>query len=318
MNPWCKRGCLIVGLGSGLAQGAAVDFEPIQVRSAAPTKSLMLSPGPKASAYQSGWQLAIHLQAASIFAQNEHYELDYYRSDYGLQLSVTLHPRWQISLGYNLGRSDNTHLDQPTLTFHKLTGINQNGRDQVAKHRFVAQYPAYGLDLTQFDAQTLAHQTTLSLGYQWLHTPRHSLSSTLSGQYQTNPVAWRQGSRWDGAAQLDYGYRHRQYQLSAMLALSHTGADTLLLIPTRTRLWHGDLGYRYHLSERHSVAAHYQISQGALKHAGELSKTTHEITLGYRYRRARYAVDLSLLENLIHADNSADYGLQLRYRVQFD
>lgn len=310
--PWLCT--LLCGLAPTLA--LAFDAEPIRIRSAAPAKALVLSPTPMSSAFQHRWQLSASAQAASIFAQSEQYELDYYRLDLGTELLFRPHRRWRVGLQYHHGRAEDLRLDQTTLTFHKWFGLDQNGRLEVDKHRFLADLPQG--TFSDFKGELLSDQAGLSLGYQWLDLDRHQLSSTVQAQYHDSPDWLRQGGRWDGSLQLDYRYQHRSYGLSLMVAASGQGADRILGAEARSLVWHGDIGYRYHFNPRHSLALHYLVSQGVVHDLGELAKPVHEAALGYRYNGGQWAWETVLLQNLLNADNSADFGLQARLRFQFD
>ncbi len=317
MKPRFRSGAVLLMLLGHvpLSWGAYFDDTPLAMRPPAPAKSFRLSPVPAATTYEPGWSLAVLAQGASVFALNDSYELDYYRTDYGLSLAFSPTKRWQLSLSHVLGRSDDAHLDQLTLSFHKFFGIDQNGRDQVAKHRFIARYPDYGLAESDFSRQTLSRQTELGIGYRWWWHERHQLSSRIALQYHQGPALWRDGGRWDQALQWDYGYRLRRHRFNAMVALSHSGAERILAAPVRPYQWHLALGYRFQWHPSHSVELQYLASQGGLKRAAELSKSTHELALAYRFRYQRLAWQLGVLQNSVNADNSADVALhtQLRY-----
>ncbi|GAA5186589.1 DUF3187 family protein [Ferrimonas gelatinilytica] len=290
---------------------------PLAMRSPAPAKSLRLSPVPAATSYDSGWSLSVLVQGASIYALNETYELDYYRMDYGLLLEFSPNERWQLSLGHTLGRSDDAHLDQLSLTFHDLFGIGQNGRDQVPKHRFMSRFPEYGLAQDDFSSRTLSRQTELGVGFRWWQRERHQMSSRVTVQYHQGPTLWRGGGRWDQALQWDYGYHTQRHRFNAMAALSHSGAQRVLAAPVRPYQWHLALGYRFQWHPRHSMELQYLVSQGGLKRAAELSKSTHEIALAYRFRYQRLCWQLGVLQNSVHADNSADVAFQTALRYLF-
>ncbi|WP_298443675.1 DUF3187 family protein [uncultured Ferrimonas sp.] len=310
---------LVLGLLVGPSMHTnASDSAPLRVHSQSPISSFLLSVSPMPTQFQPGWQVAVDVHGASIFAMDAEYELDYYQMEYGVEAFYSPSPRWRFGTGLRLLRTDDAHLDQITLTFHDLFGIDQNGRDQVPKHRFYAAVPATGLLVTDFQRRTLAQKYQFSGAYQWRQSPRHRLSSTVTMQYNNAQGQWRKGGSVDGAVQLDYGYqRSGGDQAWLMLALSYTDASAVLSQSVRQWLPHLGLGYRHHYTPRHSVVFQYQLGMGPMTSLGSFKEPVHEFFVGYRYRRTGYQLDLTVLENAKNPDNSADFGLAARFSYRF-
>ncbi|MBY6187194.1 DUF3187 family protein [Marinobacter hydrocarbonoclasticus] len=297
-------------------------------RSQAPVKSLMLSPIARPTEFKpQEWQVALSINPASIFATDKNvkapedpyaYELDYYTVEYRVDLRYNPSERWQFSGSYAHRTTDDAHLDQLTLSFHKLFGIDQNGRTQVPKHRYLISIPDQGLMLTDFKGETFAHQLELAVSFLAYQYFRHQLAVTLSAQYNDQRFVPRQGGDLDGGLQLDYSYAWEDHRLNALLAYTHTGTEMLLGSPTQQDLLHAGLGYRYRLTPRHFLFTEYLFSQGALKDLGPLEDPVHEINLGYRYQRGELALDFVMMENALNADNSADIAFNFRLSYRFD
>ncbi|WP_028115678.1 DUF3187 family protein [Ferrimonas senticii] len=302
-----------------LASSAVALAEPLPVHSQAPLRSLLYSTAPITTDYQLGWQLASDIHAASIFAVDPNYTLDYYQMEYGLEAFYGVSADWRWRAGARWLRSDDAHLDQLTLTFHNLFGLDQNGRDLVPKHRFLVDVPEAGVRVEQFDGQSLVNKFYLGLDHRWWHADKHQLASSITLQYNDGGAPWRSGSRWDAGGQLDYGYRRSNGdQAWLMLGLSHSGADQILGLPVRSLLAQIAAGYRHYLAPRHSIALQYQLSRGAIEGLGQLAQLVHEIHFGYRYQHRRQQWDLILLENAENPDNSADFGFAVRFAYRFN
>ncbi len=286
----------------------------------APIRSLMLDLQPTAAHFSPGRFWALEYDGASIFAfdEQQRYGFDYYQAEYRFQLSYSPNIRWLWRVSVGQLRSDDVGLDQLTLSFHKLFGLSQNGRDKVAKHRFYATVAESSLQLEDFSQQTLASQYRLSGYHQLWRTATQQFGGGVSLQYQRTNQPWRQGSGWDLGLQLDYGYHWReQHHFWGQVGVVRTGAQRILWQPVRTWQPTMALGYRYQIDDRHSWALQYQLSRGPLVHLGQLSQAVHEVYINYRYQRGFQQWDFILLENTINADNSADVGIGVRYQRRF-
>ncbi len=306
----------------------AAETDPLWARSQAPLKSLMLSPIARPTEFKPGeWQLALSVNPASIFATDRNpkapdlpvsYELDYYTVEYRFDLRFNPSERWQFSGSYAHRTTDDAHLDQLTLSFHKLFGLDQNGRNQVPKHRYLISLPLKDKTLSDFQGETFAHQFELAASFQAYRYFRHQLAVTASAQYNDQRYLERDGSNLDLGLQLDYSYEWQDHRLNALLAYTHTGAEVLLDTPTRQGLGHWGLGYRYRITPRHFLFVEYLFSQGALKGLGPLEDPVNEVNLGYRYQRGEVGLDFVMMENALNADNSADIAFNFRLSYRFD
>lgn len=306
----------------------AAETDPLWARSQAPVKSLMLSPIARPTEFHPGeWQLALSVNPASIFATDKdpnnpelpyQFELDYYTVEYRVDLRYNPSERWQISGSYAHRTTDDAHLDQLTLSFHKLFGLDQNGRTKVPKHRYLIDLIESGQRLEDFGGETFAHQFELAASFLAYRYFRHQLAVTLSAQYNDQRYLQRRGSEWDGGLQLDYSYEWRDHRLNALMAYTHTGADQLLGSATRKDLGHLGLGYRYRITPRHFLFTEYLISQGALRDLRAFNDPVHEANLGYRYQRGELGLDFVMMQNALNADNSADIAFNFRLSYRFD
>ncbi|WP_028109680.1 DUF3187 family protein [Ferrimonas futtsuensis] len=290
---------------------------PMMVRSQAPLKSLVLSPIFRPARYTQGDLIAdAAIYAASIWAIDDEYVMDYYTIQYRFSLLWSPSDRWQLGASIASHTTDDAHLDQLTLSFHKLFGIDQNGRTDVPKHRSYLEIPKADLLIEDFSGQAIGRQLELSLGYALYRHRRHDLSSTVVLAYEddTNP---RSGGGWDGSIQLDYQYAWRNNTAYLMGAVAWTDGDALFGFELETSSWHWGMGYRRQFGDRHQLLLEYNAADGILPDLGEFAKPVHEISLGYRYQVRNLALEGVIMENFKHPDNSADVALVAKIRYKF-
>ncbi|MBY5993057.1 DUF3187 family protein [Ferrimonas balearica] len=323
-----SRIAILMLLWSFAAGLSAAETDPLWARSQAPIKSLMLSPIARPTEYKpKEFLMAASVNPGSVFATDKalddpekpyHYELDYYTVEYRLDLRYNPSRRWQLSASYAHRTTDDAHLDQLTLSFHKLFGIDQNGRDRVPKHRYLIDLPMQGERREDFKNRTFAHQFELAASFLAYEYFRHQVAVTASMQYNDQRFIERQGDHLDLGLQLDYSYEWRDHRVNAMLAYLHTGAEQLLGTDTVQNLGHAAMGYRYRLTPRHFLFLEYQFAQGALDGLGPMQDPVHEVNLGYRYQRGELGLDFVMMENALNADNSADIAFNFRVSYRYD
>lgn len=290
---------------------------PMQLRSQSPVKSLVLTPIFRPADYQhQTTQLYTSVYGASIYAIDDEYTLDYYTVEYRIGGSWRPSPNWLIGVSFANRTTDDAHLDQISLSFHKLFGIDQNGRDKIPKHRSYVSIPKAGIEEEDFSDRSIGHQYELSVGRQLYHHHRHWLSTTLVAAYQDdeNP---RQGEPWDFTWQLDYQYAWQQKALYLMLGYSYSGADDLFTLGIEPRLWHWGIGYRHRFADRHQWLLEYSITEGGLEQLGEFTNAVNEINLGYRYLGRQWTFEGVIMENIKYPDNSADFALVATIKYRF-
>ncbi|WP_090365687.1 DUF3187 family protein [Ferrimonas sediminum] len=308
---------LLLLLIPGLGQAANWSDGPLMVRSQAPAKSLVLSPMFRPAYYQPGGpQVDAAFYAASIYAIDTEYVMDYYSIEYRLGMVWSPSPLWQFGWSVASRTTDDAQLDQLTLSFHKLFGIAQNGRDEVPKHRSYLSIPKADFEKKDFSGESIGRQYELSVGRSLYHQHRHNLSTTVVLAYEDddNP---RSGGSWDGSVQLDYQYAWSDSVAYLMGAMAFTNGDTLFGFELKSSSWHWGLGIRHQLAPRHQLLLEYNAAEGTLHNLGQFKNAVHEINAGYRYRYRQLALEGVIIENFKHPHNSADVALVAKIRYQF-
>ncbi|MEJ2763399.1 DUF3187 family protein [Photobacterium sp. MCCC 1A19761] len=255
---------------------------------------------------------------ASVWAHTEEYNADYYQNALSIGGQWQINEKWLVALDYTWRFTANNHLDNVTTSFHDFFGLGQNGRDEVEDHSFDLSVPEYGIEIHDFNRETLGNAFTLYTSYQLLETERHGLSIGGSIYYNYVPSGPFETSNFEQAVQLNYGYRRDKHAFYAMLGLSYRNNDNVLVdIPYNTIALAAGAGYQYQLTPKHRLLVEYHIYEGTTDAASDLSQPSNEILLGYRYHFQHSAIELSVVENMFNMDNSTDIAFTLGYRYRF-
>ena len=254
---------------------------------------------------------------SSIWAVTATYELDYYQNQLAIGSKWQLDTNWQIDLQYRWNFAANNHLDKPTIAFHDFVGIDQNGREDVERNRFVIDMPEYGVQEEGFRSKTLSSAVTGYLQYQAFANDHHGVSLGVSLYYDDTDNGLFSASDFEQSVQVNYGYVREKHALDATAALTFRDTPTdFTQMPYRDSTWTIGISYRYEWFENHTFIGQLASHQGLLDDGGEFSKPSTEFTYGYRYTLKNAAVEITLVENMFHADNSTDiaFGVAFRYR----
>lgn len=297
---------------------ANVDFGPLWVKAQSPMQAQSYTPMMRnAEQLKAGeWAYTLSGTIASVWAETPDYQMDYYHNSVDLGLRYAPAERWEVAVDYQYRFAANNGLDSLTREFHDLFGIGQNGRDQVGEDRFSIVSERYGVQLADFEGETLTNMLSGYLGYQWLDTGSHALSTGVGLAYNhvdSGPFALHS---FEQLLQLNYRYapseRHRLY---LTLGTSHRDeACTIGGIGIRDWAYMYGLAYQYRFHPRHSLLVEYHGFSGETDEVPEMDSLSHEMLLGYRYHLDRGALEFTLIENLFNMDNSTDIAFTLAYR----
>lgn len=88
-------------------------------------------------------------------------------------------------------------------------------------------------------------------------------------------------------------------------------------MPYRASNWFVGSSYRYQWLSNHYLVLQLGIYQGISTEEDDFSKVATEVTLGYRYQMEQSALEFSVIENMINADNSTDIAFTFAYRYRY-
>ncbi|ODS11296.1 DUF3187 family protein [Vibrio scophthalmi] len=314
---------IVLAIGSACShaqQDIDVDYGPLQTYAQSPFITNGLAPQLRSGFSLPQQEVELHgsFALASIWANNDKYQLDYYQNQLQLGGKWQLSPLWQAELGYRWNYAANNHLDSFIMDFHDWFSIDQNGRDEVAKHRFVIDMPEYQIEQRDFRGEVLSQGLFGYLQYQLYQSQHHGVSLGASLYYSDIGQAIFAHSDWEQAIQVNYGYRRGKHGFDT--TLSQTFRDTptnFTHMPYRSNNWSMGMSYRYQWFDHHFLVAQVSSYEGIVDDDGSFADIATEFTLGYRYQMRSSAIEFSVIENGINADNSTDVAFTLAYRYRF-
>lgn len=310
----------LTALGCSSAALGFDDYGPLRTYAQSPIQSNNLTPVMRNGfGYQPGTvELYTTASIASVWAETDEYRADYYHNALSVGGFWQMTDRWVVELDYTWRFAANNHLDNLTNSFHDLFGLAANGRDEVDDHSFDISVPKYGVEIHDFNRETLSSALTFYTSYQLLETTHHGLSLGGSLYYNYVPSGPFETSTFEQALQLNYSYRTYRHAFYTMLGLSFRHDDeTLSGVPYNSVTYAVGIGYQYRLSYNHRLLAEYHVYEGATDATSDLSEPSHEVLLGYRYHFWNSAIEISMIENIFNMDNSADIAFTLGYRHRF-
>ncbi|WP_114764352.1 DUF3187 family protein [Vibrio rhodolitus] len=311
---------LVFALNAWASPSQQAQYGPLQTYAQSPFITNGLAPQLRSgfSLPQEQIELSAALTAASIWAKNGLYELDYYQNQLHLGAKWQVSAHWQFELGYRWNYAADNGLDSLTIAFHDWFSIDQNGRDQVDNDRYIIDAPEFGFDERDFRNEMLSQGLYSYLQYQLYQSERHGLSAGLSLYYSDIGSGFFTHSDWEQALQLNYGYLNGNHGFDA--TISQTFRDTptnFEQMPYRASNWFVGSSYRYQWLSNHYLVLQLGIYQGISTEEDDFSKVATEVTLGYRYQMEQSALEFSVIENMINADNSTDIAFTFAYRYRY-
>ncbi|GEA61921.1 DUF3187 family protein [Vibrio comitans] len=245
---------------------------------------------------------------ASIWAQSDEFELDYYQNHAFVGFNFQPTDRVMTEFTYQYSWAGDNGLDSFVADFHDAFDIGHNGRDLVSENQFNMRSKAYNYTATEFKGETMANAMHLYIQYQILENANHGLS--IGGTLYFNDVNNYpfEKSTFEQAIQLNYAYRKDNHSLFSSLGYTFHDDDALFMsniLNSSTLAF--SAGYAYRFFNNHEVIGQYHIYEGALSDNSEFSDPSQEIILGYRYTYNDWlAVEVSATENMGNMDNSTD------------
>jgi hypothetical protein len=295
------------------------DYGPLQVYAQSPMQSINLSPllrsGFSLPQGQKEWYITAN--AASIWSESDELLADYYQN------AIRSGLKWQITddllfdANYTWQFSSDNHLDSLTMWFHDAAGFDQNGRNQQAKHQNQIRSEKYAIDIDNFSGETLNNALSAYLGYQLLQNEHHGISvgGTLYYKYvDSGPFA---DDSFQQSVQINYGFHNGNHHVNSTLGVSFLhNKDPLSQKAYESHYLMLGLGYEYRTG-RHGWLAEYHRYDGMVSWDENFSEASNEALLGYRYYFNRSALEITMIENFLNMDNTADIAYTLGYRHKF-
>ncbi len=290
---------------------------PLRTAASSPFQSTRLSTQLVSAFKENHSEFYLTNSASSIWAHSDGNSLDYYQSNMTVGMKLATGDKFTTGIEYRYTWANNNGLDSLVMNFHDLIGAGQNGRDEVEEDGFHASSERYGVQLDDFEDESLESALKVDLQYHCYQTATDALSvSGLLYFDQSDDDSFRSDA-FEYGLQINYSKlvgNHSFHSTFGVIKRSdESNLEELDIVDVTTEL---GLGYVYSLSENHHLMTEYYIYQGALDDGSAFSKPSQEVTLGYRYNFVDIgAVELSTTENIGNMDNSTDIMFTLGLRL---
>lgn len=297
-------------------------FGPLLVQSQAPLQITGLTPILQDPFLLDAGQSDFFASATigSVWANTQDYQLDYYHNQFMAGLLHALDEQRRVGIWLQYRYAANNRLDGLTETFHRIFGIDQNGRTEVDEDRFYIDIP----DTMDTPAEDFVGDPIVSAinlyGEQTLYqTMHHAVSAGVTLFFNRVSHGVFANTSFEQSAQINYGYRRDKHCLTASMALVHRPDKPQHFIAVRPWGVQAGLSYQYRWFEHHELIAEYHLSQGKGDdpRLSDLNAPVHEVALGYRYLFGSSALELVALENMFNHDNSTDIVFNATFRHRF-
>lgn len=215
-------------------------------------------------------------------------------------------------------------MDSFIQEFHDLFNIDQNGRDQVPKGRFALDiFPTAtqpGVSLSSSDRGiysssaevTLQHNVTCGT----LSLPAFAYGLTVRYEIQSDDLEG--GSPFDLGGSVALSRRYDQVYLYGTIGFTLFGRERFRGIDLRNSQFSFLAALEWRAFSTASLLVQYLATEGLTDAPRDLSKFSHEITLGAKWEIIKGTVlEFGLIENIITYGNSPDFGLHLGVTTRF-
>lgn len=296
-------------------------FGPLMVRSESPIQALRLTPMPRAPVIPASGQQELRAAAnvSSIWIKDADYFLDLHLADMRIALLWGLTGSWAVEMAINERRVVNAHLDNITVAFHDIFGIDQNGRDEVPMNDTRISFPTYGIELgdryRKAFSRAIEGALIKKVANQDGRWPAVAISASIRYEMlEDGPVP--QGSM-DYSVEVNLGKRLGKNFVYGSLGYTYFDTSHFFSMPLKDTQRTGMLAYERHVGKNSALVVQYLYGEGVAIDLGELSDASHEIIFGYKWLRSKVLWEFALTENIINFNNSPDFGLTAGFSYRF-
>lgn len=255
--------------------------------------------------------------------ESSRYVLDFETLDTTLGFQYGWLPNMTIGVRYEERSVFGGILDGWIESFHRLTHIEQAGRDEVPHGRMsFALYPEGKAPISVVDEKGV-YSRRLSTDWRWRVLkgkswwPNVSVGMSIDMELYTSPFVQKDFP-------IDVGWfigateRLGPIWIYLQAGFNWYGAEYAGGMEQPSSAWAGSLAIEWPVTEASAVIVQYRIDEGAVKQLGSFSNPTHEVLIGGRWRLGkRFLVEAALLENVFIYDNSPDFGVHLGLNALF-
>ena len=303
-------------IGLGLFQ--SVSLSPI------PSFRTGLGPRLPSSLQEGAIEFRVNEDWARVLSVHDDWLLDYdvLRSNLGLSWGVT--DRLRLDLDFETATRTTGYLDTFILGFHRTFNLSIGNRRQYQNHPQTIQIqPPDGgptILVDEHDPQPYA-QSLLATAQVALVRGGDSfpdVSASLSLRRVLSDGDLSLGSPVDVGASLSFSKSAGPVYFYLGGSLAWYGEEDFSGLPLRSIQWSGIFGIEIRATGWFSIAGQYLITSGGLDSLDDLSRPSHEITAGFKWKLGRaYVLETAIIENIINPYNSPDFGVHFSVTVRW-
>ncbi len=319
---WAPRGYRAAGLCF-----SHVGYGPLHVYAQSPLQALRMGilPRTPSTLARGQWQVRGGASWVNVWAEEEgSHELDYEM----LQLTTAVAYGLSDKLELEVELSDRSRfgggMDGFVQGFHDAFGVGQNGRDEVPRDRFHMAFTPEGqaaVTLDDGDRGSFSRSVQVSLqhnitcGTERLPAIAYSVTARYELLERDQPTG---GDELDLGVSVSLAQRFGQVYVYASLGYARFGREAFRGIALDDDQLTFMVAGEWHFAPRHALLLNLTQSEGVARDFGAFSKSSTEVTLGWKWEfLPRTTLELGLIENILSFDNSPDFGLHLGLSRRF-
>lgn len=301
----------------------ANDFGALKTNAQSPFHSNSLTTQLRTGIQNDATEIYGSYNVSSMMAEDANYKMDYLQDQANLGFKMKLTDRLNFDTSFTYIYASENNLDDITYKFHNFFNLSQNGREDL-------EYGANDIEThygthDDFTGETLSQAITMYFDYDVWHNENHGVTIGTSFYYNDVNSGDFERDSFEQAIQANYAFQLGDHNLYSTLGVTFTDTPFLTEMDEhedyRNVRFMTGVGYNYAISENHQFIAEMDILQGAFEESdtvGQLSMVSYEVSLGYRYiYEENTAIEVSMIENIINHDNSADiaFTIGLRHKL---
>ena len=212
--------------------------------------------------------------------------------------------------------------DGMAIGFHSIFGLPQDGRLDAVRDNVRMSIPDYDMNYSLAQKNDVLSRQ-FEAGMVWDFASQYNLNLPMTlAVYASHETAGKNlyfTGATDGGARLSAALPYGQFSLYGTLSLTVFDRRQELALPTYHEQWGGIAGGAYRFESNHEAFLQFLVYQPLFQRMGQLSRSSYEVHLAYRYKWDQVSFELGLIENVFWVYNSPDWGLSagLTYHPDF-
>ena len=295
---------------------ANVGYGPLTLPSQSPLQALRfgLPPLPPSPLSRGHAEFSLGGTWVNVWAVKEfEYALDYEMLQSTIGVRYAIDETLQIQFEYSHRSRFGGRMDGLVQGFHDLAGLDQDGRDGRPRGDFAFVLGGREAALRDDDRGSFSESILVSIRRDLFPgtdvLPAVCVAATLRGDLRHDPGL--DGPPIDAGLSLAAAKGLGAFYLYLGIGLAEYGDESFRGMALRPRPFAVLAAIEWRFSDGMSLVLQYLASQGVAEDFRPFSRSSHELTLGWRGETGGVALQLGLLENLFTFDNSPDFGVHL-------